>query len=282
MDYELFKKKILESIEEFLPPEFHNCVARIEKVMKTNIKKDALLFLPLPSNKNTFITPVIYLDDMYEEYLEMKDFYPILMRIAIMLESNTRMIDLNEMRERLINETDKIVPCLINTELNQEFLKAAPHRQYHDMSIIYRFCWMRNGQSQYESVAITNQILAEIGMSEAELYELAYENRKRMLPPQISDLFGYHFVTCKKLVYGATSIIYPEVLQELKDRIKGSFYLIPSSIYEFLAVPADSITEVSNLLDILKNGNETVVSPSEILSSNVYLCDGVKIIQISR
>lgn len=282
MDYELFKKKILESIEEVLPPEFHNCVAKIEKVMKTNVKKDALFMLPLPSNKNTFMSPLIYLDDMYEEYLEMKDFYPILMRIAVMLESNTRMIDLNEMRERLINETDKIVPCLINTELNQEFLKAAPHRQYHDMSIIYRFCWMRNGQPQYESVAITNQILAEIGMSEAELYELAYENRKRMFPPQISDLFVYHVVTCKELVYGATSIIYPEVLQELKDRIKGSFYLMPSSIYEFLAVPADSITEVSNLLDILKNGNETVVSPSEILSSSIYLCDGVKIIQIYR
>ena len=39
--------------------------------------------------------------------------------------------------------------------------------------------------------------------------------------------------------YGACSILYPGMLEQLAERIGGDYYMIPSSVHEFLLVPRE-------------------------------------------
>ena len=61
--------------------------------------------------------------------------------------------------------------------------------------------------------------------------------------------------------------------------MKGSFYVLPSSIHEVLLAPAnsddpDDLTgTVKNLKDIVQTVNRTEVAPEEKLSDSVYYYD---------
>lgn len=291
MNYELFKGVIAESIEGFLPPEFSDCEIKIEVVSKANKEREALMVSP-KNKDDMFMVPVIYLDDVYAEYLDQKtktqtnfdaiDF--VLRRIAEFIGSQAKKIDF-DMMDVIKNQRDKIITCLINTEMNQELLKKVPHREFHDLSIIYRVYLSEesSGENAYGTIIINNAILRELQMTEEALFNLAYENRRRLFPVQVYNVFSMYAVTCKDTVYGAASITYPETLKEIKKVIDGSFYLIPSSVHECMAVPA-KCAKVHELLECLRTANQDaeIVSPGDVLGNNVYFCNGTDIITITE
>lgn len=284
MTYELFKTEIVEKIKSFLPPEFHDGEIKIETMTKTNKRREALMVSP-KSEGGDFMTPTIYLDEAYAEYLRLKDtdaMDSILREIAETIGSKTRKIGFN-MMDVIKERRDEIVTCLINTEMNQELLKTIPHREFQDLSIVYKLFLSEESPEEISNgvVTIDDTILKELRMTEEELFDLAHENRKRLFPVRIYDLFAMHAVTCEDAFHGAASITYPETLKELKERSGGSFYLIPSSVHECMAVPAEHV-EAHDLLELLRDVNqrEEIVRRDEILGNNVYFCDGEKIVTI--
>ena len=52
------------------------------------------------------------------------------------------------------------------------------------------------------------------------------------------------------------------------------YYLLPSSIHEFLIYPQNGCT-IKNLLDIVREVNNTAVFPKDYLSGNVYCFDKI-------
>jgi len=69
--------------------------------------------------------------------------------------------------------------------------------------------------------------------------------------------------------YGASCILYPGVLEKIRNELKQDFYIIPSSVNEVIIVPS-SHTDSMHLRDMLEDVNRTIVPPDEILSDNIY------------
>lgn len=80
-----------------------------------------------------------------------------------------------------------------------------------------------------------------------------------------AEEMGVMVITNSSGYYGASAIFYDGVLEALKD-----YYLVPSSVHEWLAVPK-SIADKEYLAQIIRQVNRTEVSPKEVLSDFPYV-----------
>lgn len=76
---------------------------------------------------------------------------------------------------------------------------------------------------------------------------------------------GVMVITNSRGYYGASAIFYDGVLEALKD-----YYLVPSSVHEWLAVPK-SVADKEYLAGVIRQVNRTEVSPNEVLSDFPYV-----------
>ena len=113
-------------------------------------------------------------------------------------------------------------------------------------------------------------------------------NSQILFPPKcgkvpcetIGDACNLYNLTNNARLFGATTILYLNVLKTIGEQIGSDFYIIPSSINEVLIYPiGDSnrnLYSISNLNKIVVEINKKEVSESEILSEHVYFYDRVK------
>ena len=64
-----------------------------------------------------------------------------------------------------------------------------------------------------------------------------------------------------------------DVLDDLANYVGGNLVIIPSSIYEVLALDANMIPDCEDLSAFINEVNMTEVKPEERLSNQVYLYD---------
>ena len=72
---------------------------------------------------------------------------------------------------------------------------------------------------------------------------------------------------------GAACILYPYMIKHLAEEMKGSFYILPSSVHECIIVPAFYVYNEADLGEMVRDMNATHVRPEEILSDSVYYCE---------
>lgn len=85
-----------------------------------------------------------------------------------------------------------------------------------------------------------------------------------------SSVMELYVLTNKTCVYGATILLYEEYLDELARNVKDDLFLLPSSIHEVLAVPANGMS-VKELRGLVGQVNDSdAVGSEEVLSGNVY------------
>ena len=73
--------------------------------------------------------------------------------------------------------------------------------------------------------------------------------------------------------YGATAMLYPEVLKEGLEVLGDSFYIIPSSIHEVLLLKVDERNTPKELAELIKATNDNVLEKDDILSYKLYFYD---------
>ena len=187
------------------------------------------------------------------------------------------------MFEKIINEiqsvsaiSEKIVFRLVNTKMNESVLKERPHRK-----------------DNFESLAITDQLIKMWNIEESELWELALKNMLELFPPQFTTLEsilmtklygskkvdeeedGLLYLSNTSNFYGASCIFYPKVLENIRRKIQNDYYIIPSSVHEVLILLADSIGK-EELNQMIQEVNATVVESREILAEHCYKYDSKK------
>ena len=272
MEYELFKTIIKERILEFLPPVYHSYTPEISNVTKVNETKDAFRLMP-PGDPSNVAMPTLYLDDLYRDFAEDEDLERVLSLIAqIMMKwSGIRVPELAGFK--LSDHKDCVVANIIGTDRNPQLLDHVPHVEFLDMSVIFRLVFS-SGEEGINSMIITNQLMEDAGLTREKLFQLALENTPRMYPAKILEGIGdgIQVVTNELGICGATVMVYPGLLDELATKMEGDFYILPSSIHEFFAIPADS-ARPEDLVRMLADGNEHITPPSERLSNVIYKYD---------
>ncbi|MCR5837188.1 MAG: DUF5688 family protein [Lachnospiraceae bacterium] len=299
MNYEDFKKKVENEFANYLGTEFDETKIVIHSVYKTNCKIESLALRGIKGHEN--MSPSLSLNGMFKYYKQSENFEKVMSEFAEIFTETLN--DIESIPNIENNIEGNIFFTLINTKMNTEFLKDVPHREFEDLSIVYRLRAM-DSDSRICSTVINNRLASEIGKTEDELFELAKVNTKTiypivtrkineiivksifsdMFPPEIideiatkmaeslniDDKHSMYVITNKVGVFGASSFLYEDVLFELANKVDSNLYILPSSINEVIAISSEC-DEPRVFADMVYDINMSQVPMEEILSNSVYL-----------
>lgn len=295
MDYELFKDVVAEKFLSYMPKDYQGMEVKVVPVEKVNRKLDGLSLL-LPDSER-MISPTIYINDIYEEYLRTGDLQESLQNAADALDRVFREEPIPPLE--LCNAKDNIIFQLVNTAQNEDMLKNMPHREYQDLSIIYRWA-VGVSDKGISSAVIHNGLAKELGMDEDQLFKAAAVNTRRILPPAIKsmnevirDMFladgmppaiadlmigetepkqTLWVITNEFGTNGAVSMLYEDKLHGLAENLESDLYIMPSSVHEVIAVSVE-MGEPEGLAEMVAEINMSQVELGERLSNQVYHYD---------
>lgn len=297
MEYEMFKGVVAEKFKEFLPEEMQSAKVEIREVQKVNKTKDGLTLVNVEAGMS--ISPTIYIDDMYKRYKATGDLNETIMKAAkgfmnVMQDKDSLIPMIN-----LDDSKDKIVFQLINTEQNKEMLADMPHREFKDLSVIYRLVCKVDEEGLFSS-PIHNNLAERLGFSEEQMFKLAAENTKRLLPPvvksmnevirdifmqdgmppEIADMMigempeeqQMYVISNEKGINGAVSMLYEDGLHDLAEKLGSDLFILPSSVHEVIAISAN-MGDPNELAAMVTEINMGQVVLDERLSNQVYHYD---------
>ncbi len=191
---------------------------------------------------------------------------------------------------------DMLMCRLVNTGLNHDMLNRGPSIPFHDLSIT--FYLMLDGEKCLIA-GITNTLIAKWNISIAELFKDALANMQAKSPAEIQSIFEVitgkkealdddlenaakaigepipYVLTNKDKFMGAAVVLYPGMLESCAEKMGGDYYLLPSSIHEFLLAPV-SVMPPDEIQTMIRTINQTEVAPEEVLADHAYLYSAAK------
>lgn len=189
-----------------------------------------------------------------------------------------------------------IVPRLVPRDGNDEYLQNLEWRSFLDIAVTYKY---KFDHIESASMNITKEIAEYFGITEDELYNASIRNSRISEGYCIMSMEGVmkelaelgaggddidldecwnpemYVATNKSRVHGATAVLHDEVLKVGVRVCRGSYYLLPSSVHEFLMVP-EPIMDPESLKELVRTVNSTEVDPIDFLSNSVYRYDAKK------
>lgn len=296
MNYEIFKEVVAEKFKSYLPERYQNMELRVESVNKVNRVMDGITLIDHSAEKN--ISPTIYINNMYDHYLHTENLQKVLQDAAESMDKafleapKAGILDMD-------NARDNIVFQVVNTMQNEDMLRDMPHRDYQDLSIIYRWV-VAVDERGIQSTVVRDNLAKQLGMTEADLFKCAVENTRRIFPPmvksmndvmrdmmmsdgmpaEIADMMleempadrTMWIISNDRGVNGAGSMLYEDVLHKLAMQLESDLYLLPSSVHECIAVSVD-MGDPYELAEMVNEINMSQVSLEERLSNQVYHYD---------
>ena len=293
MDYETFKEVIKEDIKQNLEENgFKDIEMAFHNIEKTNQSYESLTVYE--GNNNIGVN--FNIEKAFSDYEKTEDYNGVAFvatnTIMNALESTpavdmTELMDYDAMKEKLSIE-------VISAEMNEGLLDRVPHEMMEDMAVVYRFVLESNEESR-SSILVTNNIIDKLGVTPEQLkmdaMEIAPEHRPaviqgmnelmiQLMGEEVFESFGIppmeeqmYVASVQERNSGAGVIAYQNFMEEAAEKLGGDFYIIPSSIHEVMLVPDDGVMNADSLTDMVKDVNDTQLSPEEKLSDNVYHYD---------
>lgn len=295
MDYEIFKEVVKESFLSYMPDSYHGMEVSVSTVDKVNRRLDGLNLFKTGVEKG--ISPTIYINDIYGEYLKTGDLQETLRNAAGAMDRVFKEIPLPPLDVCMAK--DNIIFQLVNTKQNEDMLRDMPHREFQDLSIIYR--WVVDiDDKKIGNTLISNSLAKALGMEEEQLFNAATKNTRRILPPVVktmnevlremlmaegmpphmADLMmgemlpdrTMWIITNEQGVDGAVSMLYEDKVHNLAESLGSDLYILPSSVHEVIAVSVN-MGEPENLAQMVAEVNMSSVRLEERLSNQVYHYD---------
>ena len=261
----------------------------IKKVTKNNGRQ--LTSLTVTRVGQTFF-PTFYLEDFYEYYRQDPKNHRILQEIRESFENAEKVSSHMDIEKMFSYEAvcDKIVFRVINYEKNKETLIDCPYVRMYDLAVTFRILCSMDDIS-VSSTLITNDNLEDWGVSKEEVLLRAHWNTRRMFPVKLrsmaealihfeeeeikadsQDCFSHmmYILSNEQLMNGASVILYENLLEELSDKLKASYYLLPSSIHEMILIPDFLGLDENQLLEMVYEVNRSLIEEEDFLSDSVY------------
>ena len=305
MQYDEFQQKMIAWMEEHIGGRFV-----VKDVLKTN---DAMLkgLTQIPGEKGISVSPTVYLDDIYERYMNGEMSFSA---AASIVESEYKQY--SSQKENMAQVagyyTDwdivkgKVYMNVVGAKANQQLLQQCPHRIVaNDLAEMYRVL-VQKGQNGVTSYKIDNNMMNVLHVTPEELHEAALvntpaffpaekksmvdkmidmmpEDMKEMFKGQLEEVFGQqlpgnmYVLTNDVGVNGATTLLYPGMLEKLTAELGNDISILPSSLHEVIICQNGDIT-LEELQDMVREVNCTSVGPEEFLSDNVYSVRGKELV----
>ncbi len=285
MDYNLFKEAILEALKERFDED--NTIEYREILKNNGVKLDGIIV----RNKNSSISPTVYVNECYERFVagdELKDIVDYIERI---IRENTITDDFDPDNVMLFDKIkDRIVFKLINFDMNKDLLETIPYRKYLDLAIVY---YISVSEELFEcaSILINNAHMKMWNKTVEEVDELAFKNAPLIMKPELKSMAQtmkeimskreldeeddfddncMFVLSNEKKLFGASAILYKDIIEDFSERLMSDIYILPSSVHEVIMIPSKCVDSVSGLDDMVCEVNATAVPKVDILSNHAY------------
>ena len=253
-------------------------------------------------SSNHYIAPTIYLNDYFEDYVNGRDVTDIVLDILqVYQNSNIDMPSIdNDFSWEHIQKN--VILRLINYDMNKELLQGVPHKiKFEDLAITFHVL-TGSTKDGVQSYRISNEIFNSFGIDLDVLYESALHNTMSYFPTSLrnmsevivsmmtsegldseeyAELFdttapeegrGIMYVLTNSIgVYGATAMLYSDIIKEFADTLETDIYILPSSLHEvILLLDYGRGCSGGELKNMVSDVNKQVLDIDDILSDSVY------------
>ncbi len=297
--FEQFVEEVKGALPSYLPTEFEG--AKVEVSTKAKVNINATGISVIPAGEERAVLPLVSLDAFYKKYQSGKSMDEVLSEMSNVFKASFESMEKNPYFDNPMErvQKDRIYMQLINTKSNESLLETLPHREFHDMSIIYRVL-MQKDEDGIQSIMVTDELADKLGVDEEELFEIASVQTKELFPVKVdsmanvmrgffsdesvdipddfledmglNDDLGMYIISNDCNVSGATNMVYDDVLFDVANRLGQDLYVLPSSIHEFIAIPS-SMGEPEELANMVRDINAGSVSEVDRLSNQVFFYD---------
>ena len=199
-------------------------------------------------------------------------------------KGKTMTVDISAL-ESYADIKDKLFIRLSPVGGSEAIRESSPYRIVDDLLITYHIA-IKASDDGFMSARITNKMLADYGLTAEKLHEDALTSTAKAFPPKLQSLtealtgepdeddrINILVVTNQEGIYGASVLFLPDVMAGAAKLLSDSYFAIPSSIHEMLLVKESSCFTAAELAETLKEANESVVAPSDVLSYSIYHYD---------
>ncbi len=262
-------------------------VATVEKqeVLRNNGVKAVGLSI---RNHGENAAPIIYLEEYYQKYClggEIERLTEHLIErsreaIPAPVWEYENILDFQKIRHQIIYK-------LVNAKRNEPLLKDVPNLPVLDFAIVFQVVIPVDGMDLC-SILIRNTHMDYWKLPISALYQRAKENTPRLCPCEFYSLSDYvekkmeeeaaecplYILSNEAKTNGAAVILYPEIPRKIYEYLEGNYYLLPSSVHEFLVLPEDAGYRPKELKEIVCDVNENHITAEEFLSDSIYYFDG--------
>ena len=293
LDMDGFTHALIKSVSSLLGPEVE---VTTSEQRKNNQVTYPCITLRHPERR---LSPNIRVDGLFTSYKRgVMDIDAITERIKAAYESSE--CETSEL-EYLYTDPgqlyDRIIFRLVNYERNSEILDTYPHFRILDLAVIFCLTVSLPDEDSGD-VKIDHRIASMLGLDAGQLLSHAVRNTPKLFPssfkkidelildilrrnrfpesafPLFADAGSFHtpmmVLTNSNGFYGVCAILYPGVLEKIRETLGSDYYVLPSSVNEVIIVPYyDDGTDY--LRDMVREVNQTTVPPEEILSDNLYI-----------
>ncbi|MGL6202312.1 MAG: DUF5688 family protein [Lachnospiraceae bacterium] len=293
MNFNIFISTVKKEIERRMSGEV---TLRVCKAIKNNgVEKTGLAF----QKEEERLSPTIYMEEYYQQFEDGMAMEEVIVSILNLYHEIRYTPDWDAAGIESFEQIKSLIAYrLIGREKNLELLEEVPHRDYLDMAVVY-YLLLEVGSHGSATMMIRNEHLEMWQVTQEEIFRYAAENTARLLPAEFKSMEtvlkelelqdqveeaaeceteeGSMYVLSNEIrSFGASVILYDQMLQNLADKIKESFYVLPSSVHEVIIVPESKSMESVELEAMVTEINETQVEDEEILSNRVYFYDKEK------
>ena len=293
MNYEEFKELVTERLSELIRQDYPDIEVKEDSIPVHNHFEDTLLFSR--QHDGMGVAPTLYFSQLYGNYIRSGEFEQCIHRCYLQLCEKMEFTE--EVRKAIDDQSaleDRITFELMHTEQNRELLDMLPHREFQDLSIVYNCSFQT--ENLVGKARVTHQLAERLGISEENLYAFAYENTKKVHQPivrPLEDVMSYvmskkhekinleeipekddalvplYMLSNRENNRGAVSMLYPEELGKLADKLESDLYIMPASV-DMVLITSTQDTNPETLAKIVYDMNCNELLLEERLSNQIY------------
>ena len=297
--FEEFEENVKDRIKDYLPEKYEDAVIEIRHHEKIN---ESYLGMCVWTGGNA-ASPVLNLEKYYALFQNgLTGMEDVIRRMADIVQENTILVDLSLVTDySRIKENLFIRVC--DAARNGELLKNIPHTRIDDLAVTYHILGSIDAGGM-SSMTVTSQMMADLGITKEQLHQDAMENSPHLFPPMIENIgimmrlidmktaglgeevinevrktmdqemqIPMLVVTNREQINGASALFYPGILDQVAEMMGEGYFILPSSVHEWIAVPDREGLDASQMQAMIKDANQNAVTPDIQLGDAAYHYD---------
>ena len=294
MDFEAFKNELMELVTQELD---NRSIENISLKFNTINSPDGMTDRLIATVGDSKMSMAFRLKEIFTDYENGVDMDRCVDRICNTIKENISVIETKEGDVKaFITDYDQVKNYTFFRLVpgDSPVLKEAPHRKIQDMALVVSVHLVNFSDENGKSVVVVTKPLMEMyGVDENQLFADAEKNSISKEPIVFTPLVDMiknliendeipspedvgivtYIATNKTGFHGAAVAAYPEFCEQAAEKLGGSFFMLPSSVHEFILIKDDGRQKAKDLNKMIRNVNETVLEPRDFLSNQCYHYD---------